>query len=194
MEKEGYVKFDCEWDKSKINSNKLRKIIKWRKRLYKMGLVGAYKNEVGFGNISIRDGKGFIITGSKTGNLKDIDKRHFSKVTKFNIDKNKLYCKGEVIASSESLTHGAVYLSDKKSNAVIHVHDLKLWKKLVDKIPTTNKKYEYGTLEIAKEVIRLMKRGLKNKVIVMGGHREGLLFFGKNIDEAGKVLLKYFKG
>jgi len=29
------------------------------------------------------------------------------------------------------------------------------------------------------------------KIIIMGGHKEGLITFGRDLDEAGEVLLKY---
>ena len=50
---------------------------------------------------------------------------------------------------------------------------------------------EYGTPEMAYEIIRLM--GLpetqNRKVFVMGGHAEGIVAFGKTVEEAARLIL-----
>jgi hypothetical protein len=65
---------------------------------------------------------------------------------------------------------------------------------LKNKIPTTDPEVEFGTPEMAGEIKRLMEqREVRiEKIIVMGGHKEGLITFGRDLDEAGEVLLKYF--
>lgn len=197
-DEKGYIKFECEWIKNKaLPKKKILELNKVRDELYSLKLVGAYKNGIGYGNISQRVGKTeeFIITGSATGNFDKIDEKSYATVKSFDIDKNSLTCKGPIKASSESMTHGAVYISCPKMNAVIHVHSLKLWKKLLNKVPTTNKKAEYGSPEIANEIIRLLKKKetKEKKIITLAGHKEGIITFGKDLDEARKVLLKQIK-
>jgi ribulose-5-phosphate 4-epimerase/fuculose-1-phosphate aldolase len=152
-----------------------------------------YPNKVGFGNISIRDGNTsrFFITGSATGGLEDLTENHYTLVTDFNFQENHLTCQGPIKASSESLTHAAVYVAAPEVNAVIHVHHLKSWQKLLNRIPTTSSNVAYGTPQMSLEILRLFKEtDLKNKrVLAMGGHQEGLISFGKDMEEAGKVLL-----
>lgn len=222
MVAEGYVKFNCEWAKEKpLPLKKLKEINELRNKLFKLGLIGAYPDGVGFGNISIRQGNlmhfiitgtatllsgiiqppsrsnlmYFIITGTATGGIANLNEQHYTTVTDFDFERNWLRCSGPIKASSESLTHAAIYQCDKSVNAVIHVHNLALWKKLLRKVPTTKKEAEYGTPEMAKEIIRLFKetdvRG--QKILVMAGHREGVISFGRDLKEAGKILLKYFK-
>ncbi|HPD81848.1 MAG TPA: class II aldolase/adducin family protein [Candidatus Pacearchaeota archaeon] len=190
---EGYIKFSC----NRIGNSSPKNIIninRWRDKLYSLKLIGMYENGVGFGNISIRHKKGFIITGSKTGGIERLTNKYYTKVTDYNFEKNSLNCTGEIDASSESLTHAAVYQSDSEIKAVIHVHNLGLWEKLIDKIPTTNKKVEFGTPEMAKEILRLYQETdvKKKKILVMGGHKEGIICFGKSLDEAGSILIKYY--
>ena len=76
---EGYIKFNCKWIKDRqISIDKLSEINKLRDRLYRLGLIGAYDNGIGFGNISIRSGKNdFIITGSATGNFHELNENHY---------------------------------------------------------------------------------------------------------------------
>jgi len=191
--KEGYIKFNCEWVKQELNED-ISEINKWREKLYKLNLIGVYESGVGFGNISIRKDNNFIITGSKTGGIENLTNNHFTKVTNWNFNKNKLTCCGPIEASSESLTHAAIYISNLNTNAVIHVHNSNLWEKLMYKVPTTNEKVEFGTPEMAYEIMKLFieKNTINKKIIVMGGHKEGIISFGKNLEEAGNVLLNYY--
>jgi ribulose-5-phosphate 4-epimerase/fuculose-1-phosphate aldolase len=189
---EGYIKFNYEWIKQELNED-ITEINKWRKELYLLNLIGI-KNEVGFGNISIRQENNFIITGSKTGGIENLTKNHFTKVTSWYFNQNNLTCEGPIEASSESLTHAAIYTSNSDINAVIHVHNLNLWEKLMHKIPTTDEKAEFGTPEMAYEIMKLFRENyvIKKRILVMGGHKEGIISFGKDLQEAGNVLLDYF--
>lgn len=198
MKKEGYIKFECNWKITPpFSFSEYPKMNRWRNKFYRLGLIGTYKDGVGFGNISVRtkrNGK-FIITGSQTGGFKKLLKSHYTRVISYDIAKNSVTCKGPIKASSESMTHAAVYKIAKNANAVIHVHSLKLWRKLLNRVPTSNKQAAYGTPEMAKEIFRLYKEtDLRNqKMMVMGGHQEGILTFGENLDEAGRKLLAALK-
>jgi len=193
---EGYIKFNYNWIKDKpIPINKLSEINKWRDKLYKLKLIGAYDSGIGFGNISIRfENNTFIITGSATGNLRELSGNHYVLVTEYNLMKNSLTCKGPIKASSESLSHAVIYECLSDTNAVIHIHNLGLWEKLINKVPTTNKNISYGTSEMANEIKRLFEESnvRDEKIFVMGGHKEGIISFGKTLDEAGNTLLSKF--
>ena len=60
------------------------------------------------------------------------------------------------------------------------------------KVPTSDNLVPYGTPEMAKEIKRLFEEtSLSNeKIMVMGGHEEGIISFGKNLEEAANVLLE----
>ena len=194
---EGYIKFKCNWIKSKpFKSSKIQKMEEIRKTLYQIGVIGAYENGIGYGNISARvNGNEFFITGSATGNLLTLDDEHFSKVTGFNLDENTLNCVGPIIASSESMTHGVIYHLDKGINAVVHVHNKRLWLELMNRVPTTSENVGYGTPQMAREIMRLFKEEelKEKKIIVMAGHEDGVIVFGKDLEEAGKVILSYLE-
>lgn len=197
ISEEGYIKFQCHWKESAPYSmTYLATLNEWRQKLYDANLVGAYPNGVGFGNVSRRiNERQFYISGSKTGNFSQLDQQHYAKVVDYNFETNEVWCEGPVIASSESMSHAAVYQQLPQVNAVFHVHHLVLWKKVLDKIPCTDKSVTYGTPEMAAEIIRLIeeKEVLKNRVFVMGGHLEGLIAFGGTLDEAGAAILQTLK-
>ncbi|MEO6845153.1 MAG: class II aldolase/adducin family protein, partial [Ginsengibacter sp.] len=93
--------------------------------------------------------------------------------------------------SSESLTHAMIYKNQPAINAVFHVHHFALWKKLLNKVPTTHIDVAYGTPAMANEIVRLFKETdlASEKIFVMAGHEEGIVSFGKDVNEAGNILL-----
>ncbi|MCX6296518.1 MAG: class II aldolase/adducin family protein [Bacteroidetes bacterium] len=194
MKETGVVKFNCTWIKEEpLSSDLLADLNLWRDKMYKVGFIGVYEDGIGYGNMSIRsEGKQFIITGSGTGKFKTLSNEHYTKVVDYDLEKNSLTAVGPIIASSESLSHAVIYEKNKNVTAVIHVHNLFLWKKLIDIIPTTYKNVEYGTPAMAKEIIRLFDDTNVNEIqmLVMAGHEEGLISFGKDLNEAGNQLLK----
>jgi len=194
MKETGVIKFNCNWIKENpLDSELLRDLNLWRDKMFELGFIGVTEEGIGYGNMSVRFRENqFIITGSATGKLKKLGIEHYTKVVDYDLEKNSLTAIGPILASSESLTHAVIYEHDKNVNAVIHIHNLFLWKKLMDKIPSTNKNVEYGTPAMAKEIIRLFDQtDLKNKkILVMAGHEEGIISFGKNLNEAGNLLLK----
>ena len=192
---EGYIKYNCRWIKEEpVLFEGYEKINSWRQRLHQLGLIGMNPDKIGFGNISLRvkESGQFHITGSATGGLENLTPAHYTLVTDFDFKANSLTCKGPVKASSESLSHAAIYSAIPDMNAVIHIHHLKSWQKLIDRIPTTSSKVPYGTPEMSFEILRLLKEtDLKTgQVLVMGGHPQGLIAFGRDMEEAGKVLFK----
>ena len=190
---EGYIKFNCKRIPSDdIPLDKVADLNVWRKIMHEKGLIGMYPDGIGFGNISIRCNENtFLISGTATGGITDLDNSHYALVTDYNLQTNSLICKGPINASSESLTHALIYESSPSTNAVIHIHKLALWKKLMHKVPTSDEQVSYGTPEMANEIKRLFEEtSLSNeKIMVMGGHEEGIISFGKNIEEAANVLL-----
>jgi L-ribulose-5-phosphate 4-epimerase len=195
---EGYIKFVINWKKSGpvIPVEELKKLNTWREVLYNLGMVGADERGIGFGNLSIRKSgtEHFYITGSATGSLKNLQAHHYCLVTGYNLNENTLACKGSIKASSESMSHAAVYSEFPGAGAVIHVHHNLCWKNLLNRVPTTRKGVEYGTPEMAKEIIRLLREPgtLEGRIIVMGGHKDGIVVFGRDLDDAGRYLLSYY--
>jgi L-ribulose-5-phosphate 4-epimerase len=189
---ESGIKFNCKWIKEKpLDIQYIKELNNWRDKLYKLGLIGVYPTGIGYGNISIRFGQNkFIITGAASGKLKSLTARHYTQVTEYDLTRNSLTTVGPIKASSESLTHAAIYDYDEHINAVIHIHHLELWKKLLNRIPTTENA-EYGTSAMANEIVRLFNQTnlSEHKILVMAGHQEGIVSFGKNLTEAGEKIL-----
>lgn len=187
---EGYIKFNCIWTQEEFHFQEdlYFQLEAARSELHRSGLIGRYENGIGFGNLSVKNGlrNEFIISGSATGGLEYLRKSDYSLVTNYEIDQNILYCCGLTQASSESLTHAAVYESLPEIKSVVHVHCGWLWEKLRNVYPTTPDDIEYGTPKMAYAVGTIAKeiRNEKQKIIIMGGHPEGMLSFGDNLKEA----------
>jgi L-ribulose-5-phosphate 4-epimerase len=190
-----YIKFTCEHAATDLSPfDGLAELNAYRRKLLQLRLIGADANGVGFGNLSIRDGttNDFYITGSATGGLPELTLANCARVVAYDFKRNWLRCVGAAIASSESLTHAAVYESDARAGAVIHCHDSKLWTALLNQAPTSSKAVEYGTPEMAYEVLRLFNlTDVKSrKILVMAGHEGGIVTFGRDLEEAFAVLMR----
>ena len=196
---EGYIKFNSqlhqtpppsEWVVEEVNT--------WRDRLYAMGYIGAYAGGIGYGNISVRSEltDEFIVTGSGTGTIPLLFSDHFTRVSSYSIDANSVVCEGQIDASSESMTHAAVYACDPDARAVIHIHSRPHWDALLSKIPTTSASAAYGTPEMAREIKRLFDETdfREIRVMAMAGHEEGILSFGMSLKDAGARLLDVLDG
>src|SRR4051812_30949700 len=137
-------------------------------------MIGVEPNGIGFGNVSIRAERAnqFYITGSGTGGLERLSPEHYSLVVDYDFARNWLRCNGRVVASSESLTHAAIYEADRDIAAVFHVHSAVLWKRWRGVLPTTNADVEYGTPAMAAEVRRLFAESdvRQKQIFVMAGH------------------------
>jgi L-ribulose-5-phosphate 4-epimerase len=190
---EGVVKYRCDWTHTEpVAVENIADLMKWRDRLHAWGLIGVYENGIGFGNVSVRLGKygQFMISGTQTAHLPSLGPEFYCIVTEFNLEENSIACSGAVQASSESLTHAALYLHSDDIGGIIHVHNPQLWQELLFKIPTTRKDVPYGTPEMALEMFRLFEEENlgDRKILAMAGHEDGIICFGGNLDEAGKVL------
>jgi len=190
-----YIKFSCERVGSEITSFRgLAELNACRRKLLRLHLVGVDQKGIGFGNLSIRDGatKHFYITGSATGGLPDMMLTDCAKVVDYDFESNSVRFEGSAIPSSESLTHAAVYESDARAGAIIHCHGSKLWSAVLNQAPTTSDAAEYGTPEMADEIMQLFRRTnvRTRKIVAMAGHKEGIISFGKDLEEAFAVLMR----
>lgn len=195
---EGVIKYKCNWIKAEsLPGNKIQDLIEWRDRLFTLGLIGVYDNGIGFGNISVRLGRSmqFVVSGTQTGHLPTLEPQHYTTVTEFSLEHNHLTCCGPIQASSESLTHAAIYSIQPDVNAIIHVHHPQLWRELLFQVPTTRREVPYGTPQMATEMFRLFEQEdlSGQKILVMAGHEDGIVTFGKDLYQAGEVLIRYIE-
>ena len=192
---EGYIKFDSDWTPGPEADADLTALLdRWRQPLFTAGLIGHYEDlGVGYGNLSARVGNGreFIISGTQTGRLEATTAQHYARVTDYDIDANRVCSTGPVEASSESLTHAAIYELDPAIAGIVHVHSAPLWRSLLGQFPTTADDISYGTPEMAHEFERLFRDTdfAVDGVAVMAGHEEGIIAFGRSLEEAAQRIL-----
>mgnify|MGYP001815360373 CR=1 FL=1 len=192
---EGYIKYHSSWTEDAAPDPASAALLeRWRRPLHSAGLIGYYKDPgVGYGNISMRStGVGlFLISGTRTGHLKNTTDAHYALVTAYDIDNNTVASTGPVQASSEAMTHAAIYGLDGGIGAIVHGHSHALWRSLLNRLPTTDAGVAYGTPQMADEFRRLYRDTAfrETGLAVMAGHEEGLLSFGTTLEEATKKLL-----
>jgi hypothetical protein len=191
---EGYIKFRCEFTPGPAPAAVLlHELNGSRQRMAARDLIGHDEAEnVDYGNISIRGpapGQ-ILITGTQTGHLPELTPEHYALVTHCDIERNAVSCTGAVKASSETLTHAAIYALDPAIAAVIHVHHQGHWDRLLNHLPTTAANVAYGTPDMAGELARLYRdTELPDlRVAVMGGHPGGLISFGESLCAAEQAL------
>ncbi|MBW1615051.1 MAG: class II aldolase/adducin family protein [Deltaproteobacteria bacterium] len=202
MDKEGIIKFKVIFTKeASVLKEDISAINKWRNTLFNKKLIGC-SNGIGYGNASILadrlydNKKAFIITGSQTGSISELANKNYCAVIGYDFKKNLIIAKGETKPSSESLSHASFYDTDNKIKSVIHVHCAKLWNHANSlDIPMIDKNAEYGSKEMAAEIIKTYKKYKKKKInlFCMAGHKDGLISFGKDPDQAGHAILKALK-
>ena len=167
---EGYIKYDISWTPGLAPSVvAARALEEWRRPLFEAGLIGVYEDlDIGY------DRRVALFPGH------DVD-----------IDANTVNCTGPVKASSEAMTHAAIYALDGDIGAIVHVHSRRLWDRYLDRLPTTDVSVAYGTPEMAREFSRLYSRAGFDQtgVAVMAGHEEGLISFGPTLEVAALRML-----
>ena len=209
MEEEGVIKFDLRFTAGPpVAMDILTELNTWRQILWQHALIGqdpARYEGYGFGNISQRNGdpdqprgkRQFVISGTQTGHLEELDNRHYACVTAYDAATNQVVAEGPVKPSSESMTHGVIYDLDNALRAVLHVHSPDIWHSATSQgIPATNASVEYGTPEMSREVERLYSQShVREKgIFSMGGHEDGIVAFGHSVEEAGNILLTALAG
>ncbi len=103
-----------------------------------------------------------------------------------------MQCRGEIEASSESLSHAAIYAALPEIKSVIHIHNQRLWQKFLHILPATSLSAEYGTPKLADEIRRILVQTEKQnqRIFILGGHPDGLISYGRSIFEAYKEIIE----
>jgi L-ribulose-5-phosphate 4-epimerase len=205
MKEEGVIKFELQFKPAgPVSIELLYELNKWRSILWKHQLIGQVPDRYegyGFGNVSQRitsidaecGKRAFVISGTQTGQLEELDNNNYALVSAWDTAHNQVIASGPVKPSSESLTHAMIYDLDDKVQAVLHVHSPEIWKTAAAQgIPVTDALIEYGTPEMALEVRRLFTETnvRQSRIFSMGGHEDGIVSFGHNVEQAGQALLQ----
>ncbi len=192
---DGVVKYSLNFEKTKpLAKKECKKIEKTRERLFALGLIGSYPDGIGYGNISHRykDSNKFVISATQTGELANLTPKNYALVSDVNFNTFEVNAKGASKPSSESITHAAIYALSSNINAIIHVHNKKLWDFMLENGYLSTNNTPYGTPEMVKDINAMYasKDPLLNNAFVMKGHFEGVVTFGNSLKEAEKVLFE----
>ena len=161
-----------------------------RTRLFTLGLIGE-KDGIGYGNLSMRHegSKSFFITATQTGRKQTLSREYYTYISDYDFSTFKVISQGTHEPSSEALSHAMIYAIDDRITTVIHIHSLALWKfmQVKNNLATTA---EYGTAEMVEEIAGLYTTldPMMNNAFVMKGHEEGIITFGKSVEEAELAL------
>ncbi len=200
-EQEGVIKYQLQHIQKPIKETfSFNEINAWRTIIFRLGLIGQdperYDN-LGFGNISQRihpQSIQFVISGTQTGHIKQLNPEHYCLVIKADPKKNLISSSGLHKPSSEALTHASIYAQENTIQAVIHVHSPEIWNCTAAlKLPHIPADIPYGTVAMAIAVERLFQTDQLQQapLFTMLGHKDGVVAFGKNMQEAAWILIKH---
>lgn len=194
---DGVIKYSSERvDGSAPESKALRQLNAARTRLFELGLIGAYPNGIGYGNLSLRAaGTQFVISASATGAAPTLRLDQYCLVEAFSIERNWVRARGALPASSEAMTHGAIYLANPAAQCVIHVHSRALFDALLAQgVLHTAADIAYGTPAMAQAVMRLVQaQPVLPVLFAMAGHDEGVVAYGADVASVTALLTDTLK-
>ncbi len=198
MSETGAIKFACEHVAVElVPFAAFEDLNACRRKLLALQVLGVDASGIGFGNLSARDvaTRTFHVSSSGTGAKAELTLGDYARVTDYKFQKNWVRCEGIAVASSESLTHAAVYEAEPAAGAVIHGHSAALWRRREAAMATTYTDVEYGTPAMAREVQRLFRETdvRERQVFLMGGHEDGFVTFGPTVQQALAVLLQQLR-
>lgn len=182
---EGYVKYTSHRRPGKLDATaELIALNRARTRLFDLGLVGTDPYGIGFGNVSVRySAQQFAITASATGRSRTLDVNQYCLVESYCLERNEVWSVGDLNASSESMTHGAMYTANQSIQCVMHVHSGVLFDRLLQQgAAATDAAIPYGTPAMARAVAAFAKQQtVLPTLLVMAGHAEGILACGVDV-------------
>ena len=206
---EGVIKFTAEHVREALPARRYRALcctlVAWREIMMHTQLVGqdgARYGGAGYGNVSGRVGapssgrgaRAMLITGTQTSGRARIGLDQFCLVERYDYRSNRVASRGLIEPSSETMTHGAIYDLSPHIRFVFHGHGAVIWRQArALNIPMSAESVPYGTPEMAAEVHRLYRSTALAEVgiMAMGGHEDGIIVFGRDAEEAGRILITY---
>ena len=203
---DGVIKFEARHEHRSLRRDQYAaacaELAAWRAILVGLEQVGqdpARYEGAGFGNVSVRVGpfpgargaRAFLISGTQTGGHRCVSLSDFCAVSRYDARSNSVDSHGDVLPSSEALTHGAIYDLGPHVRAVLHAHAPVVYRAAEALRIPTSRPVPYGTPEMAREIARLYRETSLEvtQVLVMGGHEDGVIAFGRTLEEAGAKLL-----
>jgi len=138
-------------------------------------------------NLSFRIEDGFVITANNLD--KNASNDSLVSVINYDVYKNVFYIEGKKEPSIESIIHYLIYNTRDDIKAIFNGHhDLILKNAEKLKLPTTENEQPEGTMELANEVLDILR---DNDFVVIRNH--GFVSLGRNMKEAGELALNILK-
>ena len=169
--------------KEESNCPLMPKIVRTGKKFKDLDVL---KDIIG-ASISLKYGKR-VLMNAKNSDIREIKRADLLEIVDYDPVKKVLLAIGPREPRVESSVHWLIHHARDEVNAVIQINDETIAEKLSKKLPTTEKEYPVGTLELAKEVLKVLRTS--NKLVIKN---QGLLFIGNNIEDAEKNALEAFE-
>ncbi len=139
-------------------------------------------------SLSFRIEDGFVITANNV-EPNNLSNDSLVSVINYDVYKNVFYIEGKKEPSIESIIHYLIYNTRDEINAIFNGHhDLILKNAEKLKLPITKNEQPEGTMELANEVLDILR---DNDFVVIRNH--GFVSLGRNIKEAGDLAIKILK-
>jgi len=187
--KEGKIRFNISFVSDEVPRDaRIDELKEWCERFQRKGLTPEFEGNY-TGNLSFRSREGFVITASGLKSKENLGNDCFVYVKNYDEQGNTVYIEGSRQPSSEAVMHFLIYKTRKEVNAVFHGHnDAIIMNAEKLGFPVTEREYEPGTIELAKEALKVL--GDKN-LIVLKNH--GFVSLGRTMKEAGELALATLK-
>jgi L-ribulose-5-phosphate 4-epimerase len=205
---EGVINFKAQHQHSLLStrtySTLSQELSAWRSLFWTLQIIGQNHQRyqgAGYGNVSARitpfniarGHRPFMITGTQTGHKESLSLDEYSIVTQYQLHTHTLSSYGQLLPSSESMTHAALYDLNPCVRYIFHAHAPCIWHQAKNlKLPITAANIAYGSLEMVYAVQRLYQQGKFSlgQVLVMKGHQDGVMSCGTTAEEAGQALIQ----
>ena len=194
-ESEGVIRYELDFRPGNLPpETDISLLCHWFARCRELGLIGqdpGLYDGYAYGNISVRAGRGFVISGTQTGGKATLTAEDLAWVQDFDPARNRLRATGPARPSSEAMTHGQIYRALPAAAAVIHAHSAVIWRRAgALGLPLTAPEAGYGTPAMAAEVGRLLASATSDSGgFAMGGHEDGVAVYAADMDTAGGLML-----
>ena len=187
--KEGKIRFNIIFVSDEVPSDaRIDELKEWSERFQRNGLTPEIEGNY-TGNLSFRSEAGFVITASGLKSKENLGNDCFVYVKNYDEQNNTVHVKGRRQPSSEAVMHFLIYKTRKEVNAIFHGHnDAIIMNAEKLGFPVTEKEHEPGTIELAKEALKVLGN---NKLIVLKNH--GFVYLGRTMKEAGELALATLK-
>ena len=193
VEAEGVIKYRLDFTPAPaLDAALLDDLIAWHARCRALEVVGQNPDRYAgyaYGNLSRRLERGFAVSGTQTGGKPALTPDDYAWALDCDPIRNRVRAQGPVKPSSEALTHGAIYAVDDAIRAVIHGHIPHIWRRAEALgLPVTPANIAYGTPDMAAAVRGIVRRCGASGLLVMGGHEDGVIAYGPDLNAAGERL------